>query len=76
MSVRFRQFVKIGDNRFMAQKGLLQHAADQTSLSHFGICLPSSTLLVFPPLGMRPSGTTVTEAEMNSSPNTTTLCQI
>jgi len=37
MTVRFRQFVKIRDDRFMAQKGLMQHAADQTSLSfqHF-----------------------------------------
>lgn len=33
MTVRFRHFVKIRDDRFMAQKGLLQHAADQASLS-------------------------------------------
>lgn len=40
MTVRFRQFVKIRNDRFMAQKGLLQHAADQTSLSFWHLFAP------------------------------------
>lgn len=49
MTLRFRQFVKIRDDRFMAQKGLLQHAADQTSLSFW--CL----FALFYAIGVLPS---------------------